>query len=63
MPSKKRGFHFLSLSLGMGELWRIRQFACPLPDGLIHVDSKKAKRFAGALSFSAHAPQRLRVPM
>ena len=48
---REQGFHLLSLALRMGELGRLRQLPCALPDWLIHVDGKIAKRSAGALRF------------
>src|SRR5580765_1287344 len=48
---REQGLHLLSLSLGMGELWRVRQLPCALPGRFIHVDGKKTKPPAGALGF------------
>jgi hypothetical protein len=48
---REQGVHLLSLSLCMGELWRVRQLPCALPGRFIHVDGKKTKRSAGALGF------------
>src|SRR6266550_5297423 len=48
---REQGFHLLSLPLGMGELGRLRQVACTLSGGFIHVDGKIAKRPARALRF------------
>src|SRR5450432_2994170 len=34
---REQRFHLLSLSLGMGKLWRLRQLPCALPGWFLHV--------------------------
>jgi hypothetical protein len=46
---REQGFHFLSLPLGMGELWRVRQVPGALPGWSMLVDDQTPEGGTGAV--------------
>jgi hypothetical protein len=46
---REQGFYFFPLPLCLRKLWRVGQFACPLPNRLMHVNGKTAEGCARAL--------------
>ena len=48
---REQCFHFLSLPLCMGKLWRARQLPCALSGWFMHVDGQTAERPTRALRF------------